>query len=819
MLSDSLTVLDISGIDAPAATIGDLAVGTIDVWENADVKNDLSVGSGLVVGANGIYSQGNVTATSILANTSVCIGSDCRTEWPTGGGGGNTTDEMRTAINGSDITLSSLEVNKQVNLSGTLFVNESGVIGFGTANLNPWWSGYRAVDFTYSSLCANNGGTQIGLSSNAYMNATANWVYKTSAVPAAMYIQNSGTHDFRYASAGTAGNPITWSRGLYIDDSGRVGIGDNIYPDAELHVQGGACIDTDDACTDPGDGNLTAHSLIATTGMTLGGEYRTTWPSGDISNGSDVWFGNVGIGTSSPSSKLEVSGSGTNGLSLNVTGDLYVNDSSGRVGIGTTDPSTKLHIKDDDAHLSLEDASYGVVTGLKSEDYYGYVGTSSDFPFIVKTNSTNALFIDTSQEVGIGTTDPDAELHVKGGVCIDDNDACTDPGDGNLTAHSLIATTGMTLGGEYRTTWPSGDISNGSDVWFGSVGIGTESPTEKLHVHEGGVNISNSQNGTMMYIDNATGNVGIGTASPSHTLQLVGEGYIGAIGDFGTTLSKRMFGGNMYYDSGWQARTTETHATYGYPGVEAGWGNLYFYGLGNVATTAGGAITPTLRMFINGQTGNVGIGTASPGEKLEVNDGNIYVHGNDGGEGRVIMQLDGNDQFEWYPQATGLHLYDRTAGAYRMSILNDGNVGIGTASPAVSLDIAGTHVSSTGIGRITGTTHAFLSLNANDSGDQSGLYFSEGGTPQMQLRYNGVSNAIDFYDVSATATRMVIEETGKVGIGTASPSKELEVSDGTYGITFDPNDGADSYGIINTTGGTNLTIHSSGGSVIIKLGA
>jgi len=89
----------------------------------------------------------------------------------------------------------------------------------------------------------------------------------------------------------------------------------------------------------------------------------------------------------------------------------------------------------------------------------------------------------------------------------------------------------------------------------------------------------------------------------------------------------------------------------------------------------------------------------------------------------------------------------------------------------------------------------------------------------MQLRYNGVSNAIDFYDVSATATRMVIEETGKVGIGTASPSKELEVSDGTYGITFDPNDGADSYGIINTTGGTNLTIHSSGGSVIIKLGA
>jgi hypothetical protein len=65
---------------------------------------------------------------------------------------------------------------------------------------------------------------------------------------------------------------------------------------------------------------------------------------------------------------------------------------------------------------------------------------------------------------------------------------------------------------------------------------------------------------------------------------------------------------------------------------------------------------------------------------------------------------------------------------------------------------------------------------------------------------------------------MYIDSSGRVGIGTTSPGTQFEVSDGTYGITLDPNDGSNSYGIINTTGDTNLTIHSSGGSVIIKLG-
>lgn len=59
-VNNSLQVIDIGGIDSPSATIGDLAVGTLDVWENLHIANDLYVGSGLTVGPNGIYSQGDV---------------------------------------------------------------------------------------------------------------------------------------------------------------------------------------------------------------------------------------------------------------------------------------------------------------------------------------------------------------------------------------------------------------------------------------------------------------------------------------------------------------------------------------------------------------------------------------------------------------------------------------------------------------------------------------------------------------------------------------------------------------------------------------
>jgi len=61
----------------------------------------------------------------------------------------------------------------------------------------------------------------------------------------------------------------------------------------------------------------------------------------------------------------------------------------------------------------------------------------------------------------------------------------------------------------------------------------------------------------------------------------------------------------------------------------------------------------------------------------------------------------------------------------------------------------------------------------------------------------------------------LINKDGDVGIGTTDPSEKLEVSDGSKGLTIDPTAASPT---INTTANTNVTITSSGGSVIIRLG-
>src|SRR2546425_7198292 len=107
-------------------------------------------------------------------------------------------------------------------------------------------------------------------------------------------------------------------------------------------------------------------------------------------------------------------------------------------------------------------------------------------------------------------------------------------------------------------------------------------------------------------------------------------------------------------------------------------------------------------------SGNVGIGTTSPGEKLTVIGGGttsyIQMHlepaqtagvANAGGFELWARSAAGTYQ-KWEFQAVpsdsvpsgGLIIYDRTANAYRLVIAN-GNVGIGTTSPAAALHVAG----------------------------------------------------------------------------------------------------------------------------------
>ena len=123
---------------------------------------------------------------------------------------------------------------------------------------------------------------------------------------------------------------------------------------------------------------------------------------------------------------------------------------------------------------------------------------------------------------------------------------------------------------------------------------------------------------TRMMIDHS-GNVGIGYTSPSAQL-IVGSAFGAAVSGSGG--GNAVFGTNIaIYNGGSnhnQLYSPYSHDdNYGYAGMHARWGNMYFY-TSSENTTAGALITPSPRMLINNQ-GNVGIGTTTPSNRLEVN--------------------------------------------------------------------------------------------------------------------------------------------------------------------------------------------------------
>jgi hypothetical protein len=106
-VSDALEIIDISGIDAPSATIGNLAVGSLNIWENANIFNDLSVGNGLNVGGGGIFTQGRLGVNSAVRFSNL-------------GAGTLVTDSSGNITVSSDEKLKDIQGNFEPGLSAIL---------------------------------------------------------------------------------------------------------------------------------------------------------------------------------------------------------------------------------------------------------------------------------------------------------------------------------------------------------------------------------------------------------------------------------------------------------------------------------------------------------------------------------------------------------------------------------------------------------------------------------------------------------------------------------------------------------------------------
>lgn len=256
-------------------------------------------------------------------------------------------------------------------------------------------------------------------------------------------------------------------------------------------------------------------------------------------------------------------------------------DTSGNIGIGTSNPGSKLEISGSTfiQRLTNTDATtYGVLgffEGTTEKSHIGIVGSSANpasyvggpsafqvwnvanAPIVFGTNSIERVRIDGSGSVGIGIASPNYKLDVQGG--------------------QINVSGGFCIAGDCKTSWAqvggggsSQWTTSGSNIFFtsGNAGIGTSTPQTKFHVYNGAVTLENAGPGVLQdsiifatpgypttYLNkiqsavsggginqlsflvsdgtangsvrvmtlDKTGNVGIGTTTPTKALTVVGD--------------------------------------------------------------------------------------------------------------------------------------------------------------------------------------------------------------------------------------------------------------------------------------------------------
>jgi hypothetical protein len=264
--------------------------------------------------------------------------------------------------------------------------------------------------------------------------------------------------------------------------------------------------------------------------------------------------GNVGIGTTSPLTKLYVSAGdiATGGVSTKVWAGYGANyirmvegypatlesygpmqfkvfgnppsvtamyiTTGGNVGIGTTAPNRKLELVNDVSGLSFEagtgSPNSGVIRFGDNTGWKLHFGRSRNSPGGALNSGTAGVLmtIQDNGNVGIGTTAPMARLAVMGDVGI----GRTDVDNAQGWARTLTLTGGphaKLLVTETTAGVKTGIFSHSS--WGGTVGrIGTESPHHLRLMAGYGNDVVTITTG---------GNVGIGTTSPVYKLEVVGS--------------------------------------------------------------------------------------------------------------------------------------------------------------------------------------------------------------------------------------------------------------------------------------------------------
>ena len=216
---------------APTALTGTLQYGvSAQPTGTSAATNSIIAFDAYAQVANSVFTVSNVYGLSIRSGSKGA--SATATNWH----GIQIADQTQGTNNYGITSLVSSGANKwNIYASGTAANYFAGNVGIG-ATPNAWFTGYRVVDFGTSNVAANGGNTEIGIQSNNYRDAAANFIYKTTAA-AARYSISAGQHAWYNAPSGTAGDTITYTQAMTLNASGNLGIGTS-SPAQKLHISG-----------------------------------------------------------------------------------------------------------------------------------------------------------------------------------------------------------------------------------------------------------------------------------------------------------------------------------------------------------------------------------------------------------------------------------------------------------------------------------------------------------------------------------------------------------------------------------------------------
>jgi hypothetical protein len=403
----------------------------------------------------------------------------------------------------------------------------------------------------------------------------------------------------------------------------------------------------------------------------------------------------VGIGTTSPNKLLDVSSDNTPTIRITNTLQSSSNYTAGVFEFYSEDASTPGGARVLSSILCVNNAGSAVPNGNLA--FYTALGGGSG------ATATEKMRITSSGNVGIGTTSPAVALQVQ--RASESEIRATESTNGNyLSLYQQAGASYLIAGKATGTATQNLQIYTGNSARMtilsgGNVGIGTTNPGDVLVVKggsPGNIDLVSFQNNAgnethRFYADSANDGVIETVTNAGVTANLIqssGDSYFNG-GNVGIYFN----GGNVGIGTTSPAApltvsgdTTQIRLENTAAGGR-NWGLRTFgSALGIYDHTAG-----AFRQYIT-SAGNVGIGTTSPAQLLDVNgiaDINSIIIGTNGDN----MYHNGSD---FYIKTETAHaLIFRTSNTNRLTIkaggdaIFTGNVGIGTTNPGKKLDVEG----------------------------------------------------------------------------------------------------------------------------------